>query len=117
MSQRLLGHGGHSGHGFTQDRWFSHTPREHFAGGGEVTDGQQGGQVTEVFRKAAGRAVTARLAEAWQSVFSMEVKCVCVCVYACPHMWSFHAAWRYVVCVHMCSCEGQRMVLRVAPHE
>lgn len=86
MSQRLLGHGGHSGHGFTQDRWFSHTPREHFAGGGEVTDGQQGGQVTEVFRKAAGRAVTARLAEAWQSVFSMEVKCVCVCVCMSAHV-------------------------------
>lgn len=50
-----------------------------------MTDGQQGGQVTEVFRKAVGRAAAAWLAEGQRSVFSMEVKwCerVCVCVSA-----------------------------------
>lgn len=80
--------GSHSGRGFTLDRWLSHTPLKHFAGGSEVTDGQQGGQVTEVFRKVVGRAATAWLAEGQRSVFSMEVKwceSVCVCICTCGH--------------------------------
>ena len=62
--------GSHSVHSFTLDRWLSSTLHEPFAGGGEVTDGQQGGQATEVLRKAGG-AATALSAETRRSAFSM----------------------------------------------
>lgn len=65
--------GSHSVHSFTLDRWLSRILCEPFAGGGEVTDGQQRGQATEVLRKAGG-AVTALSADARPSVFSMKVK-------------------------------------------